>query len=65
VSFHVGGGITWSSDARAEDEETLVKGAALARALEAEPVGSSTSRNAGEEKAAQKVRRPPPEEDPW
>ena len=33
VSYRVGGGITWSSDARAEDEETLAKGAALARAL--------------------------------
>lgn len=35
VSFHVGGGITWSSDARAEDDETLTKGAALAAALDA------------------------------
>ncbi len=34
VSFHVGGGITWSSDARAEDAETLTKGKALAAALE-------------------------------
>jgi anthranilate/para-aminobenzoate synthase component I len=34
VSFHVGGGITWSSDALAEDEETLAKGAAIAAALE-------------------------------
>jgi anthranilate/para-aminobenzoate synthase component I len=34
VSFHVGSGITWSSDPRAEDEETLAKGEALARALE-------------------------------
>jgi hypothetical protein len=33
VAFHVGGGITWSSDAEAEDRETLAKGAALARAL--------------------------------
>jgi len=33
VSFHVGGGITWSSDARAEDDETLTKGAALAAVL--------------------------------
>ena len=39
VSFHVGGGITWSSDAAAEERETLAKGAALAAALErpAEP----------------------------
>ena len=37
VSFHVGGGITWSSDAAAEDQETLVKGARLALALEGEP----------------------------
>ena len=34
VSFHVGGGITWSSDPRAEEQETLDKGAALAMALE-------------------------------
>jgi para-aminobenzoate synthetase component 1 len=34
VSFHVGGGITWSSEARAEDDETLAKGAAMAAALE-------------------------------
>lgn len=32
-SFHVGGGITWSSRAADEDRETLAKGAALARAL--------------------------------
>lgn len=35
VSFRVGGGITWASDPAAEDEETLAKGAALARALSA------------------------------
>jgi para-aminobenzoate synthetase component 1 len=34
VSFHVGGGITWSSEPRAEEQETLDKGRALARALE-------------------------------
>lgn len=33
VSFHVGGGITFSSDPAAEDRETLDKGAALAAAL--------------------------------
>ena len=33
VSFHVGGGITWSSEARAEELETRLKGAALAAAL--------------------------------
>jgi len=33
VCFHVGGGITWSSDAQAEQRETLDKGAALAAAL--------------------------------
>lgn len=33
VRFHVGGGITWSSDPAAEDRETLLKGARLARAL--------------------------------
>lgn len=35
VSFSVGGGITYSSEAGAEDRETLHKGSALARALEA------------------------------
>ncbi len=34
VSFHVGGGITWSSDPQAEEQETLDKGSALALALE-------------------------------
>jgi anthranilate/para-aminobenzoate synthase component I len=29
----VGGGITWASDPALEDEETLVKGRALAEAL--------------------------------
>jgi len=33
VSFHVGGGITWSSEAQAEERETRLKGAALAAAL--------------------------------
>tara|TARA_R110002074_G_scaffold108233_1_gene233620 strand:+ start:1172 stop:2644 length:1473 start_codon:yes stop_codon:yes gene_type:complete len=33
VSFHVGGGITWSSDPTAEELETRVKGAALAASL--------------------------------
>jgi len=33
VGFHVGAGITWSSDAAAEERETLYKGAALAAAL--------------------------------
>ena len=35
VSFRVGGGITWASDAAAEDAETLHKAASLAAALEA------------------------------
>jgi para-aminobenzoate synthetase component 1 len=35
VSYHVGGGITWSSNAEDEDNESLAKGAALALALEA------------------------------
>ncbi len=35
VSFQVGGGITWSSDARREDEETLSKAQGLLRALDA------------------------------
>jgi anthranilate/para-aminobenzoate synthase component I len=34
VSFHVGSGITWSSDAEAEDGETCLKGALLQAALE-------------------------------
>ncbi len=34
VSFHVGGGITWSSDAAAEEHETMHKGAGLLRALQ-------------------------------
>ena len=34
VRYHVGGGITWSSSAAAEDEETLLKGARLAQVLE-------------------------------
>jgi para-aminobenzoate synthetase component 1 len=33
VSFHAGGGITWSSEAGAEELETRLKGAALAAAL--------------------------------
>lgn len=33
VSFHVGGGITWSSDPVAEERETRVKGVTLAAAL--------------------------------
>lgn len=31
--YHVGGGITWSSDAEEEDRETLIKGAKLAQTL--------------------------------
>lgn len=34
VSFHVGGGITWGSDAEEEERETLLKGARLMKALE-------------------------------
>ncbi len=33
VRYHVGGGITWGSEAASEDEETLAKGARLAMAL--------------------------------
>jgi para-aminobenzoate synthetase component 1 len=33
VSFHVGGGVTWSSDAAAEDAETMLKAAAMIAAL--------------------------------
>ena len=36
VSFRVGGGITWGSDAGAEDAETLIKADRLMRALEAD-----------------------------
>jgi para-aminobenzoate synthetase component 1 len=36
VSFRVGGGITWASVARAEDDETLAKALSLAEALEAD-----------------------------
>ena len=35
-SFHVGGGITWSSDADAEERETLLKAARLMETLEGE-----------------------------
>jgi len=35
-SFHVGGGITWSSDAEAEERETLLKAARLIETLEGE-----------------------------
>jgi para-aminobenzoate synthetase component 1 len=35
-SFHVGGGITWSSDADAEERETLLKAARLVETLEGE-----------------------------
>lgn len=33
VSFHVGGGITWASDAASEDEETMLKASGLIAAL--------------------------------
>lgn len=33
VRYHVGGGITWSSEAKSEDRETLIKGAKLASVL--------------------------------
>ncbi|MCP3920070.1 MAG: anthranilate synthase component I family protein [bacterium] len=39
VSFHVGGGITWASDAHAEELETLAKGRALARTIAGEGEG--------------------------
>lgn len=35
VGFRVGGGITWASDPRAEDDETIAKARSLAEALEA------------------------------
>ncbi len=40
VSFRVGGGITWGSDAAAEDEETLTKASALVAAFEEEPIAA-------------------------
>ncbi|MBI5364285.1 MAG: anthranilate synthase component I family protein [Planctomycetes bacterium] len=43
VAYHVGGGITWSSDAAEEDAETLAKGAALADALDEAGAGSRRS----------------------
>jgi anthranilate/para-aminobenzoate synthase component I len=36
LSFQVGGGITWSSDPRAEEAETLVKAAGMLAALDSE-----------------------------
>lgn len=50
VSFHVGGGITWASEAAVEDAETLAKGLALARALAGpgeEPYASLSSSERG------------------
>ncbi len=44
VSYRVGGGITWGSRPAAEDDESLAKGAALARALEAFPRRPRSSR---------------------
>ena len=43
VSFHVGGGITWSSEAESEEQETLDKGAALAAALESQSGDSKST----------------------
>ena len=37
AAYHVGGGITWDSDADAEYEETLHKGRAMQQALQAPP----------------------------
>lgn len=42
--FHVGGGITWSSDAEAEERETLLKAARLIETLEGEPVRAEVLR---------------------
>lgn len=44
ISFRVGGGITWSSDAAREDEETLAKAAALVEAFERRPAGAGSGR---------------------
>ncbi len=46
ISFHVGSGITWSSDPRAEDAETLAKGEGLALAI-AGPDAVPAGKNAG------------------
>ena len=53
VSFHVGGGITWSSDARAEDDETLSEG----RGSRGGPRGA-VGRISGEEGRARHPRGP-------
>jgi len=37
VRYHVGGGITWGSNAADEEAETMIKGERLARALDAAP----------------------------
>ena len=58
VSFHVGGGITWSSDARAEVDETLTKGAALAAALEG-PIRGKKGRSRSSQ-GRSPARRPGP-----
>jgi para-aminobenzoate synthetase component 1 len=65
VSYHVGGGITWSSDPRSEDEETLDKGASLAAALEvpdAEMSGKKAAFRAsyGPPRVSGEVHRAPP-----
>jgi para-aminobenzoate synthetase component 1 len=43
ASFRVGGGITWASDPELEDQETLAKARALARALEGDPAAPATN----------------------
>ncbi|MBK7644353.1 MAG: anthranilate synthase component I family protein [Planctomycetes bacterium] len=43
-SFHVGGGITWCSDARAEEQETLLKAERLVATLEGEPERAEAGR---------------------
>jgi anthranilate/para-aminobenzoate synthase component I len=40
VTFRVGGGITWGSDAAAEEAEAAAKGVLLARALEGQEAGA-------------------------
>jgi len=42
VSFRVGGGITWSSNAADEDSETLAKASAMMDAIESQPVQTRT-----------------------
>jgi anthranilate/para-aminobenzoate synthase component I len=48
VSFHAGGGVTWSSEPAAEERETLDKAAALIRALERDEVENAAAEEEAE-----------------